>query len=464
MKLFYKISIILIFSLLISFGIFYFLLSKTITKETLNGVEEVVEINFIKTVTSIKKEKLYENPKNMMKKITTLEKNQNFLHKIFILDSKNTIIFSSDIALMNKSFSNVYKNVKLLKNKYNDDKYFYVAQKLTENKKVMGIYSVDLATHVIEHLNYVFLKYIFIFIFIFFFIIFIFINILLIKPIKDLELITKKITTGDFNVKVNFKQKDEFGSLAKQFNNMAKSLDKVMSEKNTLLRVLSHDLTNQIGSSSSLLKTTLESADYLEKSDLLEYLSYIANDLENAQSLIDFTKKFIAIESGKLELELNKNNVLAIIKDSVSTFKNKAKEKGLNIVLKADIEEYFARIDTTVFRYSVIDNLLSNAIKFSIPNNDIFIELSKKEGKINIKIINIGEYIPKDKINKLFSLTEKTTSLGTKGEKGTGFGLPIVYKFIKLMNAEIEIESLKSSENESKNIFIIKFMEYKEIK
>lgn len=462
MKLFYKISIILIFFLLISFGFFYFFLSKTITKETLNGVEEIVEINFIKIVKSIEKEKLYENPKNMIKKITTLERNQNFLHKIFILDSKNIIIFSSDVSLMNKSFSSVYKNVKLLKNKYNDNKYFYVTQKLTKNKKVMGIYSVDLATHVIEHLNSVFLNYIFIFIFVFFFIIFILINILLIKPIKDLELTTKKITKGDFNVKVNFKQKDEFGNLAKQFNNMAKSLDKVMSEKNTLLRVLSHDLTNQIGSSSSLVKTTLESANYLEKKDLLEYLSLINKDLENAQNLIDFTKKFIAIESGKIELELKKDNILTIINESISTFKNKAKEKGLNIVLNADKIEYLAKIDTTVFRYSVIDNLLSNAVKFSIPDNDIFIELSKKEGEINIKIINIGEYIPKDKINKLFSLTEKTSSLGTKGEKGTGFGLPIVYKFVKLMNATIEIESQKSGQNKSKNIFKISFTEYKE--
>ncbi len=455
LKLFYKISLILIFALLISFGIFYFLLFKTVTKETLNGVEEIVEINFIKTVKSIKKEKLYENPKNMIKKITMLEKNQNFLNKIFILDDKNTIIFASNVSLMNKPFSDIYKNVSLVKNKFNDKKYFYIVHKLTKNKKVIGIYDVDLATHVIGHLNDVFLKYIILFVFIFFIIIFFLINIILIKPIKDLETITRKITSGNLDVKLNVKQNDELGNLAEKFNDMAKSLNKVLSEKNTLLRVLSHDLTNQIGSSYSLIKTTLSNSEYLEKNDLLEYLSLIAGDLENAQKLINFTKKFIAIESGKIELELRKENILNIIKNSISTFKNKAQEKGLEILLKADEKEYPAEIDSTVFRYSVIDNLLSNAVKFSIPGNDIFIELSRKEGNIDIKIINIGEYIPGNKINKLFSLTEKTTSLGTRGEKGTGFGLPIVYKFVKLMNASIDVESEVIQEVKSRNIFTV---------
>jgi signal transduction histidine kinase len=455
LKLFYKISIIIFIFLSISFGIFYYFLSKTISRDTLSKISETIEVNFIKTVDSIKKEKLYEDPKNMIKKISMLEENQSFLEGLFILDNDNSIIFSSDISLINKKISDFYQNIKFSKNKFSDDKHFYVINKLTKDKKVIGVYKIEIATHVITHLNSVFLRYIIVFIIIFFFVIFIIINLFLIKPIKNLETSTLKLSSGDFNAKVDIIRNDELGNLANQFNKMLSSLNKVMSEKNTLLRVLSHDLTNQIGSSSSLLKNTLESSEYLEKSDLLEYISYIDNDLDNAQKLIDFTKKFIALESGKIELDLKDDDIEKIINDSISTFKNKASDKNIKIILKKDEDKYFSRIDSTVFRYSIIDNLLSNAIKFSPPNNDVFIDISKKEGHILIKFLNNGEHIPKEKINKLFSLTEKTTSLGTKGEKGTGFGLPIVYKFIKLMNAEIKIESNKMENNKIENIFIV---------
>lgn len=455
MKLFYKISIILLLSLFVSFGIFYYFLSKTISEGTLSKVEETIEGNFIKIIKSMKNEKLYEVPQNMIKKISTLEKNQNFLERVFILDKDNKIIFSSDISLINKNIIKFYPNIKYLKDKFDDDIFFYITSKLTNNKKVIAIYKIEIANHVIEHLNSVFLKYIIIFTVIFFILIFVMINLLLLKPIKDLELTTQKFGKGNFNAKAKIIRNDEFGNLAKQFNDMAHSLNKVINEKNTLLRVLSHDLTNQIGSSSLLLKNTLESSEYLDKNDLIEYITYIDKDLDNAQKLINFTKKFIAIESGKIELELKKNEIIEIIKDSISTFKNKANNKGIKIILKKQDKEYFSKIDSTVFRYSIIDNLLSNTVKFSLPDSDIFIDISKNEGFIIIKFLNKGLYIPKNKIQKLFSLTEKTTSLGTKGETGTGFGLPIVYRFTSLMNAKIEVESNKIEENISENIFTI---------
>jgi signal transduction histidine kinase len=41
----------------------------------------------------------------------------------------------------------------------------------------------------------------------------------------------------------------------------------------------------------------------------------------------------------------------------------------------------------------------------------------------------------------LFSLTERTTSVGTAGERGTGFGLPLAAKFVKFMGGKLRVES-----------------------
>jgi len=434
---------------------FYYFLSKTISDGTLSKVNEIIEENFVKTVNVIKKDKLYENPKNIVKKIISLEDNQNFLQSFLVL-SNDKIIFSSDISLVDKRFLSIFPEVNFVNNKFNDKNFFYITKKLTENKKIVGIYKVEVATHVIEHLNDVFLKYILIFMLIFFIIIFITINILLLKPINNLEINSKKIALGNLNARIDVKNnaKDELSKFTGQFNEMARSLDKIMSEKNTLLRVLSHDLTNQIGSSSSLLKNTIDSSEHLSKSDIIDYLYYIENDLKNAQKLIDFTKKFIAVEAGKIDLDLKKVEVLGVLRDSILTFKNQADSKNIKIILNSDKREYYSLLDFIIFRYSIVDNLLSNAVKFSTPHNDIFIDVSICNKDIYIKFINFGEYIPKDKIKKLFSLTEKTTSLGTQGEKGTGFGLPIVYKFINIMNAQIEIESNRVDEK-TENIFTI---------
>ncbi len=46
-----------------------------------------------------------------------------------------------------------------------------------------------------------------------------------------------------------------------------------------------------------------------------------------------------------------------------------------------------------------------------------------------------------EKLKSIFSVSAKTTTLGTAGEKGTGLGLPLVYKFVGLMKGAISVES-----------------------
>ena len=42
---------------------------------------------------------------------------------------------------------------------------------------------------------------------------------------------------------------------------------------------------------------------------------------------------------------------------------------------------------------------------------------------------------------KLFDFNERTSSTGTAGESGTGFGLPLCYDIIKAHGGEIKVES-----------------------
>ena len=48
----------------------------------------------------------------------------------------------------------------------------------------------------------------------------------------------------------------------------------------------------------------------------------------------------------------------------------------------------------------------------------------------------------------LFSFTEYTSRTGTMGEKGTGFGMPLVKSFMDLYGGTIEIESREKVKGE----------------
>jgi signal transduction histidine kinase len=91
--------------------------------------------------------------------------------------------------------------------------------------------------------------------------------------------------------------------------------------------------------------------------------------------------------------------------------------------------------------FSVLRNVISNAIKFTESKGLIEIRTKEKENFVLIEIKDNGTGINPDKMDNLFSLQEKKSSLGTDREKGTGLGLVLVKEFIDLNKGKITIES-----------------------
>ena len=68
-------------------------------------------------------------------------------------------------------------------------------------------------------------------------------------------------------------------------------------------------------------------------------------------------------------------------------------------------------------------------------------EESDEEGHIVINVRDNGKGIPEEIIKNLFNKDVTTSTKGTDGESGTGFGLPLCQDLIKAHDSEIFVES-----------------------
>lgn len=220
-------------------------------------------------------------------------------------------------------------------------------------------------------------------------------------------------------------------------------LEETLSEKNSLLRVLSHDLTNHINSSNELLSLSLEEENAQNAPDLLENdVRAVVSSLSQAAELITCTRELIAIESGKINIDTQQHDIAKLVKEIVPSYQTMCQKKNISIRINCHAKACVAFVDPVIFKFSIMGNLLSNAIKFSYENNTIDIEV-KDENSDNIvlTVTNHGPGIESNKKAKLFLPNEKTTTNGTSGEKGTGLGLPLVKKYIELMQGSVEVSS-----------------------
>src|SRR5690606_295246 len=86
--------------------------------------------------------------------------------------------------------------------------------------------------------------------------------------------------------------------------------------------------------------------------------------------------------------------------------------------------------DQTTFTHSVLSNLVSNSLKFSYPNSQIRVSVSEADEKIIIEVLDQGPGISQEIIQSIYNEEDLSSSEGTSGEIGTGFGLSIVKSFV----------------------------------
>ncbi|TAM37525.1 PAS domain S-box protein [bacterium] len=153
-------------------------------------------------------------------------------------------------------------------------------------------------------------------------------------------------------------------------------------------------------------------------------------------SLLDISK----IESGKVELKKKSVDLRVLIKNVVSLFEARAREKGLEIKVSLPQEgELNLYIDEDRI-IQVFTNLIGNSLKFT-EKGYIGISLVDEGNEIEFTVSDTGIGISAEDLPKVFRKFMQFGRVAGNGEKGTGLGLSIAKGLIELHNGRIWIES-----------------------
>lgn len=215
---------------------------------------------------------------------------------------------------------------------------------------------------------------------------------------------------------------------------------KVSNERKELLHVLCHDLANPFASIVSALEVI---KDYPTFERLREYLVTAA---ENGLKVIELVRKIRALEENKTDLELGSVSLTRVVDESVFMLEQKFAEKRVELVRDIDKGLRVWAEETSLVN-SVINNILTNAVKFSYPDSKINIRARQERDMVTISIRDSGIGMSKELQRDVFDMKKNTTRQGTSGEIGTGFGMPLVRKFINAYGGTLELFSREKKEN-----------------
>ncbi len=234
--------------------------------------------------------------------------------------------------------------------------------------------------------------------------------------------------------------------LNKKLREKNKEIDKKNNEltnlnaaKDTILRIIAHDLRSSIGimiSFTDLIKKNYKEYDSEMIYDIINKLHKSSREgFELLENLLEWAQS----ETGGMSSNPEKVFIKEIIGDIIDSLMSPFVDKKILIDTTAvmNIEGY---VNKNMFS-AIMRNLISNSLKFTNPGGRITVSASKEGENIRISVIDTGIGIKKENISKLFHFENHFTTRGTHNEKGTGLGLIICNDFIKKMGGRIFVDS-----------------------
>lgn len=222
-----------------------------------------------------------------------------------------------------------------------------------------------------------------------------------------------------------------------KLNSANREIEAALDKNKKLLQLIIHDISNPLFHIDFALQAKLDDVQKIERVNKL-----CKPAISTIKDIIELSRQMMALEDGKIICHIQNVNLINIIEEAEFIFSEKLRSK--NIQIKKNFDEGFKAYvlaDPKPLRASIINNVLSNAIKFSHPDSVISIELSESDQHITLKVKDDGIGIPAHLLTKIFKAEETTTRTGTKGETGTGYGLPLAKAFMKSLGGEIFCES-----------------------
>lgn len=221
-----------------------------------------------------------------------------------------------------------------------------------------------------------------------------------------------------------------------------------LEKANTELLALNQAKSDFFSDISHELRTPLTSikgaADILTRKASCEDPSYVDIIRRNTDHLIKTVQDFLdysKIESGQLDLNLEKGSLKAVAEDALLSYKALAQKKAVKLVLDAKDDPEVSFDQERI--YQVLTNLLSNAVKFSPENGTVILRILRENGKINVSVEDEGPGIEKKYhcavFEKFYQVPDGKVGRIHKGS--SGIGLAICKGLVEAHGGTIGVES-----------------------
>jgi len=208
--------------------------------------------------------------------------------------------------------------------------------------------------------------------------------------------------------------------------------------KDEFLATVSHELrtplTAILGWARIIRGGRLDPARFMRGLDVIE-----RNGRAQA-AIIDDILDVSRIITGKLRLELDAIDLLAVVQAAIDTVRPAADAKNIRLHWTSELPSQRYSGDPDRLQ-QIVWNLLSNAIKFTPKDGHVEIITNQINSHIEVSVVDSGQGIDPTFLPHVFDRFRQADGTSTRRHGGLGLGLAIVRHLVELHGGTVEVDS-----------------------
>ncbi len=238
------------------------------------------------------------------------------------------------------------------------------------------------------------------------------------------------------------KANKQLESYSKEIELRNNKLQKLHTQKNRLISIISHDFRQPLTNLDQILSFYLSKK--ISKEEFDQWLPEIKHKLDSTQNLISNLLKWAKQSINEFKLNKTTIGLHDLTTTIINDFNQVIESKQLKIInqVSTSLNIY---IDKNTLELC-LRNLISNAIKFCKKEDKIIITASQNETHTRVCIEDTGIGMNEQTAKNLFDSDDIISAIGTSQEKGSGIGAVLCKSFIEENDGKIWVEYSKPNQ------------------
>jgi signal transduction histidine kinase len=258
------------------------------------------------------------------------------------------------------------------------------------------------------------------------------------RPMRQLARAAHGIAAGDLAERVPLASDDEAGELARSFNTMAESLQRMEQQRQNMVADIAHELRTPLSVIQSNVEAMLDGV--LPASP--EELGSIHQETVLLNRLIGDLRTLSLAEAGQLALDKQPIDLGDVVARVAEKYRLRTEEHG--VALSVEIEPRLPQVLADAARVEqVLVNLVENALRYGASDVGERVTWGARAvpDGVEVWVSDTGPGIAPEELPHVFERFWRSEKSRSRQTGGSGIGLALVKQLVEAHGGRVSVES-----------------------